>query len=256
MRPVARGEHVLTAALSTGSEPIQATPDGSGHRLDGVAEAVLALPLAARVLVPARTPDGRTLVAIVDPTAAGSEIGAGRGTNREPLGRLTLTGARIGPEALLGGAEQSDAVLRFAIERGQLGIAALTLGVAGRALRLTAKYTSERRQFDRPIATFQAVSQRAADAYVDLESLRLALWRAAWLVARGRPATREIVVAKLWSAEAGHRIVSAAQHLHGGVGFDRDYPLYRYYLWQKQMEYTLGGASEQIAALGRMIAGE
>ena len=85
-------------------------------------------------------------------------------------------------------------------------------------------------QFDKPIATFQAVGQRAADAYVDTEAIRLTAWQAASRLAAGLPAASEVAVAKYWAAEGGQRVVHAASHLHGGVGVDRDYPLHRYFL--------------------------
>jgi alkylation response protein AidB-like acyl-CoA dehydrogenase len=121
---------------------------------------------------------------------------------------------------------------------------------------MTASYTSARQQFERPIATFQAVSQRAADAFVDVESIRVATWQAAWRLATGVPADEAVMIAKFFAAEAGHRVVYAAQHLHGGMGFDVEYPLYRYYLLSKQIELTLGCASAHIAGLGRALAAE
>ena len=128
--------------------------------------------------------------------------------------------------------------------------------MAERALRMTATYTSSRKQFDRPIATFQAVAQRAADAFIDVEAIRLTMWKAAFLVDAGLPATASVAVAKFWAAEAGHRVVYAAQHLHGGMGFDTDYPLYRHYLWSRQIELTLGSAPTHLARLGAAIAAE
>jgi alkylation response protein AidB-like acyl-CoA dehydrogenase len=141
------------------------------------------------------------------------------------------------------------------MDRIHLAQCALALGIARRALILTAKYATERHQFGRPIGTFQAVAQRAGDAYVDVESIRLTLFRAVWLLDHGRDAAHEIAVAKIVAAEAGHRVVCAAQHIHGGIGFDRDYPLYRYFLASKQNEFSFGAASAHTARLGRMIAG-
>jgi alkylation response protein AidB-like acyl-CoA dehydrogenase len=131
----------------------------------------------------------------------------------------------------------------------------MELGIAGRALKTTATYTSSRQQFERPIATFQAVAQRAADAFIDVESIRVTTWRAAWRLAEKLPAGEAVAIAKLFAAEAGHRVVYAAQHLHGGMGFDVEYPLYRYYLRSKQIELTLGSASVHLARLGRDLAG-
>jgi 3-oxocholest-4-en-26-oyl-CoA dehydrogenase beta subunit len=79
---------------------------------------------------------------------------------------------------------------------------------------------------------------------------------AAWYLADERPAAKEVAVAKYFAAEAGQRVVRAAQHLHGGVGVDRDYPLHRYYIWAKQLELTLGGTGRQLEALGRLLADE
>ena len=115
----------------------------------------------------------------------------------------------------------------------------------------------ERVQFGVPIGSFQAVQHRAADGYIDLEAMRWTTWRAAWRLARGpagASATR--AVAKFWAAEGGARIAAAAQHLHGGIGVDVDYPIHRYFLWSKALELALGGATPQLARLGRDLAAD
>jgi alkylation response protein AidB-like acyl-CoA dehydrogenase len=126
--------------------------------------------------------------------------------------------------------------------------------VTEKALAMTAEYTSSREQFGRPIASFQAVHQRAADAYIDVEAIRLTLWQAAWRLANGVAATGEVAIAKFWAAEAAHRVVYAAQHLHGGIGVDVDYPLHRHYLWSKHIELTLGSGTRQLVRLGAALA--
>ena len=99
---------------------------------------------------------------------------------------------------------------------------------------MTAEYTSASASSSaQPIATFQAVAQRAADAYIDTEAIRLTAWQAAWRLAEGpRRRDEALAIAKFWAAEGGHRVVHAAQHLHGGIGVDTDYPLHRYFLWR------------------------
>ena len=129
-------------------------------------------------------------------------------------------------------------------------------GACASALELTAEYTKTRVQFDKPIATFQAVGQRAADAYVDTEAIRLTAWQAASRLAAGLPAAAEVAIAKYWAAEGGQRVVHAASHLHGGVGVDRDYPLHRFFLLTEQIEFTLGGANDSLRRLGRILADE
>ncbi len=61
-------------------------------------------------------------------------------------------------------------------------------------------------------------------------------------------------MAKFWTAEGGQFAGYAAQHLHGGIGIDIDYPLHRYFLWSIQNEHSLGGASAQLAEIGRRMA--
>jgi hypothetical protein len=131
-----------------------------------------------------------------------------------------------------------------------IGLCAIQVGVSDRALRMAAEYTSGREQFGRPIGSFQAVQQRMADGFIDLEAIRWTTWHAAWLIAEGRPADRAARVAKFWAAEAGARIAATAQHVHGGIGIDTTYPLHRYFLWAKHNELTLGSATQQLVHLG------
>ena len=119
-----------------------------------------------------------------------------------------------------------------------------------RALELTAEYARSREQFGRPIGSFQAVAQRLADAYIDVEAVGLTMWQAAWLLAAGRPGDPEVgaavASAKFWAADAGHRVAHTAVHVHGGMGIDTSYPLHRYFVAAKRAEFTLGGATAQL----------
>ena len=253
---VASGEVVLGAALvepdaDDPREPATAARrDGARWRLDGTKTCVPAAHLAARVLVPARTAAGEAALFLVDPRGAGVRVGRQTTTNREPLGHLGLAGAD--GEELPGGA----AALAWLVEHATVGLCAMQVGVTDRALRMTAEYTIGREQFGRPIASFQAVQQRAADAYIDTEAIRLTTWQAAWRISAGLPAAHEVAIAKFWAAEGGQRVVHAAVHLHGGIGVDKDYPLHRYFLLAKQIELTLGGATSQLRRLGSILAAE
>jgi len=249
---VIRGEVVLTAALSEphsrdprAPETTAALSDGA-WRLTGRKYAVHAAHHAARIVVPARTDAGPRLF-LLDPAAEGVTLEAQVGTNHERLGALTLDGA---PVEAMGDAGALD----WLVDRAQVGLCAVALGLSRQALITTAKYVGQREQFGRKIGTFQAVSHRAADGYIDLSAMELTLQQAAWRLDEGLPAAREIAIARFWAGQGSHRITAAAQHLHGGMGFDRDYPLYRFYLGAKQLEFALGSAPAQLAALGDRIA--
>jgi alkylation response protein AidB-like acyl-CoA dehydrogenase len=139
-------------------------------------------------------------------------------------------------------------------DRAIAGLAATQAGVCELALRTTATYTSERKQFDTPIATFQAVAHRCADAYIDTEAVRLTAYQAAWRLAEGMPAAEELAIAKFWAAEGADRVVHAAQHLHGGIGVDLDYPVHRAFRWSKHVGLAFGGGTAHLRRLGAQLA--
>ncbi|MBP7631345.1 MAG: acyl-CoA dehydrogenase, partial [Acidimicrobiales bacterium] len=111
-----------------------------------------------------------------------------------------------------------------------------------------------RRQFGSPIATFQAVAHRAADAYIDTEAIRLTARQAAWRLGEGLPADEALAIAKFWAAEGAHRVTHAAQHLHGGIGVDADYPVHRTFRWARHLELSLGGGTVHLQRLGLILA--
>jgi len=145
-------------------------------------------------------------------------------------------------------------VVDWLITRNALARSAYQLGVLERALELTALYAREREQFDRPIGSFQAVSSRLADGYIDIKGLRLTLTQAAWRLSEDLPAEVDVASAAFWAAEAGHRVAHTTVHVHGGVGIDIDHPVHRYFLAAKQTEFALGGATGQLLRIGRELA--
>jgi len=144
--------------------------------------------------------------------------------------------------------------LTWLLERAQTAQCVTISGVASTALDLTAGYVKEREQFGRAIATFQAVSQRTADTYIRKEAIKLTAWQAAWRIDAGASAAAQVDAAKYWAAQGGQDVLLAAHHLHGGVGVDRDYPLYRYFLLAKQLELDLGSETPTLMHLGALIA--
>jgi acyl-CoA dehydrogenase len=217
--------------------------------------------VADAILVPAqcKTADGAVTglgVFIVDPTSPGVTLIRQSTTTGRPEAIVELADVQVPADRLVGEGEDGAAVVNAITEYATTALCILEAGACAAALDLTAEYTKTRVQFEKPIATFQAVGQRAADAYVDTEAIRLTAWQAASRLASGLPAGAEIAVAKFWAAEGGQRVVHAASHLHGGVGVDRDYPLHRYFLLTRQIELTLGSANESLRRLGRILADE
>ena len=260
---IARGERIVTAALAEyeSRDPLapatRAARDGGGHRLHGVKTMVPAAQLASHVIVPARRDDGSVGLFLVEPAASGVKLAVQETSDGQPHAEMTLDGVRVDDAACLAhgqGTTGGGEALRWLVERATVLRCMMQLGVVERALEMTAQYGRDRVQFDRPIGSFQAFHQRAADAYVDLTAIRLTAWEAAWHLTSELPASHHVAVAKFWAAEGGQSASYACQHLHGGIGIDVDYPLHRHFRWAIQIEHELGSAKHQLDGLGRRIA--
>jgi 3-oxocholest-4-en-26-oyl-CoA dehydrogenase beta subunit len=249
--PAVKGDKVLTVALDgeMGQGPVQAQSDGDGYRLTGTRALVAYGPVADAFLVPAETSDGEK-VFLIAKGDAGVTVTSLDTTGHGSVGQLDLQAVDLGPERVVGGAE----VLEWIRTAFTLGQSAYQLGVLERALELTSTYAREREQFERPIGSFQAVSSRLADGYIDIKGLRLTLTQAAWRLSEDLPASLEVKSAAFWAAEAGHRVAHTTVHVHGGVGIDTDNPVHRYFLAAKQTEFAVGSATGQLLQIGRELA--
>jgi alkylation response protein AidB-like acyl-CoA dehydrogenase len=252
-----RGSVVLTAALAEEDGDDPRRPSARAERADGrwvlsgVKTAVDAAPRADLFLVPCATPDG-VLVFLVAPSDPGVSVEPQQLTDFASAGRVVLAGCVLGDDRVLGAGEVAD----WLVARATVGLCAVQSGVIERALELTAEYAKSRVAFGRPIGSFQAVTQRLADAFVDVEAVRLTMWQAAWLLSAGDSgADAAVATAKFWAAEAGHRVAHTAVHVHGGIGIDVTYPVHRFFVAAKQHEFALGGATAQLRRIGGALAG-
>ncbi|MSO86758.1 MAG: acyl-CoA dehydrogenase [Acidimicrobiia bacterium] len=232
----------------------RAMPEGSGWRLDGEKSLVVGANRAAVMLVPARTGETTSAVFLVDPQAAGVSLQRETAVTGEPQWGVQLDGVLVDADDRLGEADQGKQIVDWTSARWAAAICATQTGVCEEALAITAKYVSEREQFGSKLGTFQAVGQRVADAYIDTEAIRLTAIQAIWRLSEGLEADDELMTAKFWAADGGQRVVHAAQHLHGGIGVDLDYPIHRYFRWAKVLELTLGGATASLQRLGMNLA--
>lgn len=249
---VVAGDAILTAAWHDEvGDPLApsatATATGDGVTVTGAKVCVPAGQVADAVLV-ATWLDGEAALVLVRNDSPGVTITALDTTGGTPDAELVY---RDAPGVV---AVRGAAAVRQAFDISVATQCAFLLGVMEGALALTAEYTTNRKQFGAPIATFQAVGHRAADSYIDTEAIRLTTWQALWRLSAGMPASEEVAIAKYWASFGGQRVVHAAIHLHGGVGVDRDYPLHRFFLAAKQGELQLGGATPSLLRLGQLIA--
>jgi alkylation response protein AidB-like acyl-CoA dehydrogenase len=251
---LAVGEAILTAAIAEESmvEAIRpscaASISGEQWTLSGERLCVPYAAQASVILVAADTANGKA-VFLINPDSEGVKTEYVDSTNHEPLYHVQFDNAAAD---YLGGAD----VLEFIVEHANIAGCATMVGITEEALRRTAEYTSERKQFDMAIASFQNTTMKCADAYIDIECIRSAYFEAMWKLSANIPAKAEVHAAKWWACIGGHRVAHITQHLHGGIGADVEYPLHRYYLWFKQMEIGMGGGTWQLAQLGQLLAGD
>jgi 3-oxocholest-4-en-26-oyl-CoA dehydrogenase beta subunit len=255
--PAGHGDLLLATALAEDDAEPPSVPSTTGSAsagpgtwlLSGVKTVVDGAPWADGFLVPAQTPGG-VRVFVVERSDPGVTVAAQELTDGPAAGRVTLDSVPLGADRMLGG----SGVAGWLAARGTVGLCALQLGVTERALELTAEYARSRVQFGRPIGSFQAVAQRLADAWIDVEAIRLTMWQAAWRLSAGQPDDSAIATAKFWAADGGHRVAHTAVHVHGGVGIDSSYPLHRYFAAAKHNEFALGGATAQLRNIGAELA--
>ncbi|MDT0201788.1 acyl-CoA dehydrogenase family protein [Nocardioides sp. AE5] len=253
----ASGERVLAPALSEPLDPLPSVPsttltvEGDELVLDGTKTLVRAGTSADLFLVTASTPSGAAVV-LVRPDDAGVTVEAQHTSDGDATALVTLAGVRVPADRLLG---RTDGVA--ATRLGHLVTVAACAevnGIVAGAVRLTADYAKTREQFGRPIGTFQAVAQRLADGYIDSLFQELTLWQAVWRLAEGLPVETELPTAKLWAADAAHKVAHTTVHVHGGVGIDLDGEAHRYFTAAKRFEFVFGGTTGQALAIGKALA--
>jgi alkylation response protein AidB-like acyl-CoA dehydrogenase len=239
---------LITAAVAEEREHLPAEPKttSDGKTVTGIKTLVRAGLAADAFLVTASTPSGPQVL-LVEAHADGVTREAQRTSDGDTTALVTFAEA---PAIQIG----DDTTAQRYGELLTVASAAEQLGVTEGALSLTAEYAKTREQFGRPIGTFQAVGQRLADGFIDVLCQRLTLWQAVWRLSEGLDASTQVAVAKLWAADAGHRVAHTTVHVHGGVGIDLDGTAHRYFTSAKRFEFLFGGSTEQALRIGRSFA--
>ncbi|GGK71433.1 acyl-CoA dehydrogenase [Sphaerisporangium melleum] len=252
---LAEGEIVLTAALAEpgrdlGAPPrTRAVPGGDGGwTLSGRTAAVGYAAESAAIVVPALTAgDGIGLFLVAPGDASLHPVSTATG---EPAAALTLDGAPGEPL----GAPDGTAFTALRL----LATAAVTAsasGVLAGALALTTEHIRKRRQFDRALAEFQAVTVQIADVYIAGRALDVAVWSGAWRIDQGldEEAELDLAVAAHTVTDSALAALYTCQHLHGGLGLDVTYPLHRHFARGKRLAHLLGGVEARLDTMGALV---
>jgi alkylation response protein AidB-like acyl-CoA dehydrogenase len=169
------------------------------------------------------------------------------GMRASDTSEVVFRDCRVPASQLLGEEGQGFINTLQVLDAGRIGIAALAVGLAQGAYEAARHYARERRQFGQPIAAFQAIQWKLANAATEIEAGRLLTYRAAYLKDRGRRTTRESATAKLYSSEMAVRMAEDCVQIHGGYGFVKDYPAEKYFRDVKLL--TIGEGTSEIQRL-------
>jgi alkylation response protein AidB-like acyl-CoA dehydrogenase len=244
LRPLATGEARGTVALfdagtaaAIGGFEMEARSDGDAIVLDG--EKVLVMDAAGADFLLVATADGRRH--LVERGADGVSVRAEPSIDlTRRLHSVSFDGVRVGPEATLGGVQEDYLPVLW---RVCVALAAESTGIAQRTMEMAIEYAKDRRQFGRPIGSYQAVSHRCAQMLLETENARSAVYGAAW-AADAEPESLPLAasMAKAYASDAGWRVPDASIQVHGGIGFTWEHDLHFFLKRGKANAATFGDA--------------
>ncbi len=266
---LAAGDELGCYALTepgAGSDPggleTRAERDGDDWVISGQKIFITLGSWAAHALVFARTgePGPRGITCFVVPTdAPGFEarpIKGKLGLRAQDTAELFLDGVRVSDSDRLGELGAGFKVAMSALDHGRISLGAGCVGIAQGCLDASVAYTKERRQFGRPVASFQLVQELLADIAVETEAARLLVWRAAATADRGERHTVEASFAKYFASETAVRAANAAVQAHGGYGYVDEYPVGKYLRDARVTTLYEGTSQIQKLLIGRALTGE
>jgi alkylation response protein AidB-like acyl-CoA dehydrogenase len=168
---------------------------------------------------------------------------------------LSLDGVEVPDSARMGEVGEGFKIAMSALDSGRYSVAAGCVGICQGCIDASVAYSTERTQFERPIASFQLVQEMLADMVVETDAARALVWRAGWLKDSGRPNTTETSIAKLYATEAAVKCANSAIQVHGGSGYVDDYPVERYLRDARVTTLYEGTSQIQKLIIGRSVTG-
>ena len=177
------------------------------------------------------------------------------GLRAADTGMVFLDGVRIPRDRLLGQEGEGFKIALSTLDTGRISLAAGAVGLMQRALDLSLAYAKERRQFGRPIASFQLIQEKLAEMKLDLEASRLLTYQAVWKKLSGERYTLEASMAKLFASEAANRVAYRAIQVHGGYGFFEEYEVARLYRDARILTLYEGTSEVQKLVIGAHLTG-
>ncbi len=251
---IASGEVIFTLALTepsatydAASITVKATADNNDYILNGTKLFVPDAHIADYLLCVARTKEGKgaedgITLFLVDGKSPGISYTVLKTIANDKLCEVVFDQVRTPKENILGELDQGWQEVQKIVERAAVAKCCEMVGGIQQVLEMTVDYAKERKQFGRPIGSFQAIQHYCANMATDADGARFATYQAAWRLSEGLPSSKEVAIAKAWTGEAYGHIIALAHQIHGAIGFTMDHDLHYYTRRAKAAQVTFGDA--------------
>jgi len=245
------GEKILTLALTepgyqnydAASVTVEATPDDGNYIINGTKLFVPDAHIADYLLCAARTKlENGITIFLADAKNPRTNCTILKTVAGDKLCEVVFDQMPVPKANILGQLDQEWSAVQKIIERAAVGKCCEMVGNIQRVLEMTVDYAKERKQFDRPIGSFQIIQHYCADMATDIDGARFSTYQAAWMLSEGLPCTKEVAIAKAWIGEASQRIVALAHQIHGAIGVTIEHDLHFYTRRAKAAELAFGDA--------------
>jgi alkylation response protein AidB-like acyl-CoA dehydrogenase len=245
------GEKILTLALTepgyrnyhTSSVTVEAVHDDGSYMISGTKLFVTDAHIADYLLCVAKTkPENGTTIFLADAKNPRIKHTILKTIACDKLCEVIFDRMSVPEANILGRLNQGWSTVQKIIERAAVGKCCEMVGNIQRVLEMTVEYAKERKQFDCPIGSFQAIQHYCADMATDVDGARFSTYQAAWMLSEGLPCTKEVAIAKAWIGEASQRVFALAHQIYGAIGVTIEHDLHYYTRRAKAAELAFGDA--------------
>ena len=247
-----RGEKIFTLALTEPGYPhydassikVKATSDGGNYIINGTKLFVPDAHIADYLLCVAGTkPKDEITIFLADAKNPKIKYTVLKTIADDKLCEVVFDQMPVPKVNILGQLNQGWGAVQKIIQRAAVGKCCEMVGNLQRVLEMTVDYAKERKQFDRPIGSFQIIQHYCADMATDVDGARFSTYQAAWLLSEELPCTKEVAIAKAWTSQASQRVVALAHQIHGAIGVTIEHDLHYYTKRAKAAELAFGDAN-------------
>jgi alkylation response protein AidB-like acyl-CoA dehydrogenase len=246
-----RGEKIFTLALTepgyhnydTSSVTVEANRDDDDYIISGTKLFVPDAHIADYLLCVAKTkPRSGIGIFLADAKNSRIKYTVLKTMAGDKLCEVVFDQVPVPRTNILGRLNQGRSAVQRIMQRAAVGKCCEMVGNIQRVLEMTVDYAKERKQFDRPIGSFQVIQHYCADMATDVDSARFSTYQAAWTLSEELPCTKEVAVAKAWVGQASQRVFALAHQIHGAIGVTIEHELHYYTRRAKAAELAFGDA--------------